>query len=578
MAWQKKRIKRLLDYLEAGFNRALDFGFKHHRIIFSFGIFIVFIGGLLFIPLKQKLFPAAERDQFVVEMRAKEGTSLQKMDEMTQRVEERIASEPQVRNYATFVGTSAPRFYYNYAQHFPQSNTSQILVNTEGIDETNDLVLKLETELNDAYPEMDVVVKKMQQGPSLDAPIELRISGPDIVTLEKLGDSVATILRKAPLASHVTPDFYGKKLVVMIQTDHASANRFGITDAMISRELKFAYDGVEIGQIWEAKTPVGVIVKDLKLEEKTLESLNDFYITSPLTGLSVPLHEIAEIEATWVSSNLKRRNGVNTLTIQSQAASDVLPSEILASIKDELAQLELPRGYLLSIGGEDENQRETFSEMNKVMLFSIFIIFIIMLIQFKQLNQVLIVLAAIPLSIFGASFGLLLTGYPFGFTAFVGLASLIGVSVRNSIILVDYANELVTKEQMSTKEAAMHAGKRRIRPIFLTTMAAAIGVTPMIISGSPLWAPLATVLAVGLVFSMIMTLLVIPVLYWKFGELKLKPFVAAPLILGLLWLVPSESNGQTLPLQEAMEIAKETNPQLQLLALEIEKSNWKSSK
>ncbi len=566
-----KKKKSFLDALEAGFNKGIDFSFAHPKAIFSFAVLVVITGGLLFIPLKQKLFPAAERDQFVIEMRAKEGTSLDKMDMLTKEVEKEISMNSKIKSYATFIGTSAPRFYYNYAQHFPQSNTSQILVNTLGIEETNQLVEEFEKDLNFRHPEIDVIIKKMQQGPSLEAPVELRISGPDLITLESLGDSVAGILRESPLASHVVSDHFEKKLSIKINTDRAAANRFGITDAMISRELQFAYEGLEIGQVWEAETPVGIIIKDLQLEKKTLQALNAFYVTSPITGASVPLREIAEINPSWVSTNLKRRNGVNTVTVQSQAASDVFPSEILASVKSKLDVMQFPKGYSLAIGGEDENQKETFSEMTKVMLFSVFVIFIIMLIQFKWLNQVLIVLAAIPLSIFGASLGLLIIGYPFGFTAFVGLASLIGVSVRNSIILVDYANELVKKENLDIKSAAMHAGKRRIRPIFLTTMAAAIGVTPMIISGSPLWAPLATVLAVGLIFSMVMCLLVIPVLYWKFGEIRIKPATVAPLFLPFFCMLSVSSKAQSLSLSSAVEIATEQNPSLQLLELEIEK-------
>ncbi|MHA7131088.1 efflux RND transporter permease subunit [Algoriphagus namhaensis] len=568
---EEKKRKSFLDYLEKGFDRALDFGFGRPKLIFGFAILVVIAGGLMFIPLKQKLFPAAERDQFVVEMRAKEGTSLDKMNQLTRRVESEIAQDPRVKNYATFVGTSAPRFYYNYAQHFPQTNTSQILINTLGIEETEEMVRDLEVDLNSHHPEMDVIVKKMQQGPSLEAPIELRLSGPDTRTLEKLGDSLVFILRNSPEASHVVSDFFEKKLSVEINTDQAAANRLGITDGALSTELTLAYDGIEIGQVWEAKTPVEVILKDMEAQNRSMEELQNFYITSPLTGASVPLGEIANISPSWVSTNLRRRNGVNTLTVQSQAGSQILPSEILASVQDTLDDFVLPAGYSLTIGGEYENQNETFAEMNKVMVFSVFVIFIIMLIQFKRLNHVFIVLAAIPLSIFGASLGLLLTGYPFGFTAFVGLASLIGVSVRNSIILVDYANELVIKENKSVKEAAIHAGKRRIRPIFLTTMAAAIGVTPMILSGSPLWAPLAAVLAVGLVFSMVMCLLVIPVLYWKFGEVKMNPATLAPVILFGLFFFPKEVAAQSLPLEEAMTIAKDANPQLKLLELEIQK-------
>lgn len=185
---------------------------------------------------------------------------------------------------------------------------------------------------------------------------------------------------------------------------------------------------------------------------------------------------------------------------------------MLKAIQPQIANIQLPVGYSIQYGGEDENRRATFSQMVGALGISLVLIFLILLFQFRNLKESLVVMASIPLSLFGALLGLILTGNPFGFTAFMGLISLSGIVVRNAIILVDYANELIRKG-MDVRTAAIEAGKRRLRPIFLTTMAAAIGVVPMILSGSPMWSPLASVLAVGVIFSMLMALLVIPVLF-----------------------------------------------------------------
>lgn len=573
-ATKVKKRKSFLDYLQIGFDKALDFSFRRPKLIISISIITVIIGGGLFILLKQKLFPAAERDQFVIEMRMKEGTALSEMDRQVMLVEKFISEDHRLKSYASFVGTSAPRFYYNYAQKFPQTNIAQILVNTHSNNETEEWVEDLENSLQPRFPNVDVIVKKMVQGPTVEAPVEIRISGDDNTTLQMLGDSVKQILMSTPLASNVAIDFYEKQLSLDIQSRKAAANQLGLSDAAISRELLLAYQGMPVGVIWEGKTPLNIIVRDKAIQSQTIEDVKAFYVTSPITGASVPLYQVADVEPVWVSSNLRKRNGVKTLTVLAQAHSEVLPSEILSEVKGRLDHVNLPSGYSISIGGEDENQRETFAEMTQVMMISLFLIFIIILIQFKQLNQVLIVLAAIPLSIFGASFGLLVSGYPFGFTAFVGLASLVGVSVRNSIILVDFANELMQKEGMNSRDAAIHAGKRRIRPIFLTTMAAAIGVTPMIISGSPMWAPLATVLAIGLIFSMFMTLMTIPVLYWKYGNkpMKLSKVAKSAIVLFTVsLLVNIESTAQNISLDQCVTLAKSNNQQLELLAIEIEK-------
>jgi len=189
-----------------------------------------------------------------------------------------------------------------------------------------------------------------------------------------------------------------------------------------------------------------------------------------------------------------------------------LASNVLKLAQPRIDRLPLPAGYRIAYGGEAESQRETFGEMKWALCASLLGIFLVLLFEFRSVKQSLLVMASIALALFGAVMGLFLTRNPFGFTAYVGIVSLSGVVVRNAIILVDYINER-RRLGDSLEEAAMSAGRRRLRPIFLTTMAAAVGVSPMIVSGSSLWSPLASTIAVGLVFSMLNTLVAVPVLY-----------------------------------------------------------------
>jgi multidrug efflux pump subunit AcrB len=210
------------------------------------------------------------------------------------------------------------------------------------------------------------------------------------------------------------------------------------------------------------------------------------------------------------------RNGLRTLTVLSEAQLGVKAATIMAEIKPQIAALKLPDGIQISYGGEEESTNETSPNMAKSLLISLVLIFLTLLFQFKHVGKVLIVLATFPLSLLGAMLGLIITGNPFGFTAFMGIISLMGIVVRNGIILVDYADELILEHGYSIRAAALASAKRRMRPIFLTSSAAAIGVVPMILGKSPLWAPLGSVLAVGLIVSMVLTLFVVPVLYYKF--------------------------------------------------------------
>jgi multidrug efflux pump subunit AcrB len=272
------------------------------------------------------------------------------------------------------------------------------------------------------------------------------------------------------------------------------------------------FSGAIVSTMYEGKNPVDIV---FRLDEKSRGNTNDLrniYLESPVTGASVPLRQLADIRPEWQSGKIMHRNGVRTLTVQSETMDDVLPSQLLNSIKPAIEKLQLPEGYRIEFGGEYANKKETFSQMLLVLAVSLVLIFFILLFQFRNLKEASIIMLTIPLSLFGALLGLFITGNNFGFTAFVGLISLSGIVVRNAIILIDHTNELM-KHGMDLHTAAIESGKRRLRPIFLTAMAAAIGVLPMILSGSPMWSPLASVVAVGVVWSMIMALLTVPVLY-----------------------------------------------------------------
>jgi len=190
-----------------------------------------------------------------------------------------------------------------------------------------------------------------------------------------------------------------------------------------------------------------------------------------------------------------------------------LESEVLQTIQPQIDSLSLLPGYSLEYGGVVKDKNETFGKMIIALIISLVCIFLILLYEFKDIARPLIIMVSIPLTLFGSMLGLLITGNVFSFTAFVGLIALVGIVIRNALIIVDYSDELVKSEGISYAKAALESAKRRLRPIFLTTMAAAFGVVPMIVMCDPLWAPLASVFAFGIVFSMVLTLLVIPVLY-----------------------------------------------------------------
>jgi|WetSurMetagenome_2_1015567.scaffolds.fasta_scaffold00015_88 multidrug efflux pump subunit AcrB len=508
----KKRKTSFLDLMQTTYNSSIDWCLKHRALTIAGSLATVLLAAILLkTAVKQKFFPEAERDQFTVELWMPTGTRLEKTGEAIKRIENEIRNDERVKSYATFTGRSAPRFYYNYSPEMPVSNYAQILINTKSKKATESLYHDLKEKVNSVVPEGLPHVKLMQQGQPLSAHVEVRISGDDLNILRKTGNEVAEILRKNPGSDMIKSDFNEDSYGISINVKDEAA-KLGFTTTSISQQVYTGFKGYTVSRMFEGDNPVDIV---LRLDENQRQDPNDLenvYLQSPVTGASVPLRQIADLKPEWHLGNINHRNGIRTLTILSETKEGVLPSELLKEIRPEIARIELPDGYRIYYGGEYANQQETYNYMFIALIISIIAIFLVLLFQFRNLKETGLVMLTIPLSMFGAVIGLIITGNDFGFTSFTALISLSGIVVRNAIILIDHTNELLGRG-MDIPTAAREAGKRRLRPIFLTAMAAAIGVLPMILSGSPLWSPLASVIAFGVVWSMLISTISIPVLY-----------------------------------------------------------------
>lgn len=507
-----KEKKSIITYMQDGYNTALSWCVEHPKTTVVTSIaFIMLTGVVLKFGVRDLFFPPAERNQFIVELWMPTGTKLEKTNSAILKAEKLIKGDNRVLSYATFTGTSAPRFYYNFSPEIPTSNYALILVNTTTEKTTEEMAGELSEKVKHLAPDGTFFVKLMQQGSDLKAPVEVRIIGDDLTQLKTTGKQVADILNKAKGSRLVRNDFAEDYYGIQI-TPNDEADRLGFTTNAIAQSVFTGFSGAPVSIMYEGNNAINISLRLNEDVRRNTRDLQNVYLTSPISNAQVPLRQIAELKPQWQSGKIMHRNGLKTLTVQSETKSDVLPAELLEEIKPQISKLKLPNGYWIEYGGEEGGKKETESDMITALSLSLVLIFFILLFQFKSIKEALIIMATIPLSLFGAILGLAVTGNNFSFTAFIGIISLSGIVVRNAIILVDYTNILL-KEGMDIKNAAMEAAKRRLRPIFLTAMAAAVGVLPMIISKSPMWAPLASVLAFGVVWSMIMALLTVPVMY-----------------------------------------------------------------
>ncbi len=501
-----------LDRLQAGYKVLIVWFMARKRFAVLLGVVAFVSGALLFMTVREQFFPSAERNQFVIDVWMAQGSRIESTDALMRRIEKRLAGKRDIVHYATFVGQSAPRFYYNVNPQQPDPAYGQFIVNTKSVEATSQLVGELRADLPKLAPEALVIVKELQQGEQMEAPVEVRISGDEIVELKRIGAEVEQILSSVPFSMYVHQDYFNDSCMLDVNINNELANRLGITNSSVSRLLKGGFDGAPVSTFWEGDRPVTIM---LRLDQKSRSSFSDVrnaYMTSELTHASVPLRSIATLEPEWQTSRIVRRNGMRTITVRGYVKQGWYGSDLLKAAQGKIEAIRLPVGYRIEYGGEKMNRDETFPQMVVALGISLLAIFLVMLVQFRSISDPLVVMSSIPLALPGAALGLVLTHNPFGFTAFIGIISLSGIVVRNAIILVDYIKEKVAEGQ-TLEQAATDAGERRLRPIFLTSMAAAVGVTPMILSGSSLWSPLASVIAIGLICSMFFTLLVVPVLY-----------------------------------------------------------------
>ncbi len=567
--------RTILDRMQAAYNATIVRAMGHKTLVVAGAVLSVIVAGVLLKGLPQRFFPTAERPQFVVDIWLPEGARLEATDAVVRRLESHLAKISLVTDASSFVGRSAPRFYYNVSPEFPANNYGQILVNTKDDTLTPDLVYRLRRELAPIAPEARVIVKELEQGKVLCASIEVRISGPDTPVLKQLGQQVVEIFRAAGGADFHYHDYREDSYDLAVDLKHEVADRLGLSTAGVSLQLGGGFTGLPVTTFWEGDRDVPVVLRLDETARVDFDNVADNYVVSTLTGARVPLRAVADTHPEWRTSRIVRRNGVRTLTVMVTPDHQHLASALLSQARPAIEALPLPAGYTIDYGGELESQTETFGEMTIVMALSLVAIFLILLFQFRSAVRSLVIMASIPLSLLGAAAGLWVTQNPFSLTAFMGIISLSGIVVRNAIILVEYIEDR-RAAGVPLEQAALEAGERRLRPIFLTTAAAAVGVTPMILSGSSLWSPLASVIAVGLIFSMFFTLLVVPILYVLVEGRSPRPAAAVALLALFVLNVPARSQqALELTMDQAVERALKDNSLVKIASLRVTEAGKK---
>lgn len=504
-----------MDMIQKVYDKLLDLCFAWPKTVIAIGIISVVAGAAILSQLPQKLLPTAERNQFAVEVYMPTGTSLPRTVQVADSLAHILRRDKRVVSVASFYGTSSPRFHNSYAPQLGGSNYAQLIVNTKGNKETEEVLDEYAPRYGDAFPQANIRFKQLAYSSALN-PIEVRIQGDDLNRMQTVADSVASILRQMPQLTMVRIDLNEPLAGVMVNLKEDEASRLGITNYGVEQALAMHYSGgVPLGTVWEGDYSTPVVLKGNHADSATTEDLGSERVPAYMGMADVPLRQIADVQPSWHYGQISHRNGVRTISVTADLARGVNGIKATQMVTEKINKLKLPQGISITYGGDVEENGEFQPQILMALYVAVAIIFVILLWHFKRVSTAFLLLASLLLCLFGAAAGIWIQGVDVGVTCTLGLISLMGILVRNGIIMIDYAEELRRDEHMFTREAIYHSAKRRMRPIFLTSTAASMGVIPMILGGSGLWMPMGTVIFYGTLITMVFILTVVPVAYWK---------------------------------------------------------------
>jgi len=497
------------------YRRVLAWTFRHGWLTISLGAASVVVSLLIATQLKFRMVPFADRDQFAVEIYLRPDTPLERTGAVADSVYRALRADERVKSVTSFVGCSSPRFQMSYAPQIAGKNYAQFIVNTTSVDDTESILDEYADAWADRFPEAYVKFKQLdyQNVPSL----EFRFYGSDIDSLRAAADRLMARMRQMPELQWVHTDYEDPRAIAEVRLDPVTASQLGITRTVVAANMALASGDVAVGSVWEGDYRLPVVLKrDARLGERSLSDIGDTYVSSPVPGVSVPLRQIADVEPAWSQSKIVHRNGMRCITVTADlkrgANAMRMTSRISRMLKDEIP---LPPGVETELGGAHEFDAETLPPIAAGLSISLVIIFFFILVNFRKFGITLVVMASMSLCLFGAMVGLWIADFTIGLTSVLGFITLLGMIVRNVILMYQHAEDKRKVCHWSGKLAAYDAGKRRMVPIFLTTATTAVGVVPMMLGGSTFWAPVGVTIFAGGIGSLILVVTILPVLYSK---------------------------------------------------------------
>ncbi len=525
----------ITNFVQKTYDVILDFTFRHPWITIGGGVAVIAVSMLIIPSLKIRLFPYADRDQFAVEIYLPEGKGMAETRAVADSVQHVLEKDKRVTNITSFISCSSPRFMDVYAPQIAGKNYAQLIVNTTSNNATLDLLSEYQPKLGEAFPSAYVKFKRLDY---MRVPeLEYRFYGENIDSLHIVAERLVQRMRQIPELEWVHTDYMQPYPTISVQLDPVASAQLGLSRATAELALSATSSDLRVGQLWEDNYEVPIVVKDdADMTFSDVENLGigtPVALVSPLFGqvnTTVPVRQIASVKPRWTESRIVHRGGERCITVTANFVQGVytmpIEKKIARIMKDEIR---LPQGIRCEVGGELEYGEEAMPQIYGGTIIAMIIVFFFLLFNFKKYGITMVCMVALALMVPGALIGLGLMNRALGLTSIFGLITLMGMIMRNEILIFEHAIDLIKKYvaehgdwtvdrkgyNEAVKQAAYEAGKRRMVPIFLTTATTAVGVLPMIIAKSSFWMPVGVTIFAGGIGSLIMVVTMLPVIYWK---------------------------------------------------------------
>jgi multidrug efflux pump subunit AcrB len=494
----------------------------NHKAISLGAALLLLVGGCISLSsVGTAFFPKDLHSIFTVNVYLAEGTPIRKTEEeslhVIQEIERLVGDK--VSSYTTFVGQGGPRFWLSIVPEQRSDGYAQILVHTVNSHVTQELVNRLKKELPPRLAMTRVNIEQLETGPPIGIPVQIRLFGDDIAPLRRIADEIKGQLRQIPGTNNVHDDWEAEVAQVSVTISPDRANLTGITHTDIALLLQTGLSGLAPTYLREEDRLIPIMFRLRADERARIDDIVNLDVVSAATNVRVPLREIAQVSTDFVSPNIRRRDHQRCITVKCETQPGVLGSSITSEVEKRLGRLspDWPPGYHYKFGGEHEEQAKGFDSLALALVASLAMIYLALVIQFNSVTKPLVVFAGVPFGMIGGTMGLLPFHTPFGFMAFLGVASLAGVIVSHVIVLFDYIEEACERGE-SLHDAVIDSALVRLRPVLVTVLATVGGLIPLAIEGGPLWEPMCYVQITGLMLATVVTLGIVPVVYVTFVE------------------------------------------------------------